>query len=369
MASLEFALHISDGNDLDKTCIKPRLITPLETFTKKCYTIRADGTKTDSVNAVRWLPINCPAVIVDHSTRGSESLHELSLCIRSLRILEKERMVPLFICLSLVDLSFSSDILSELCRLAYTNGVDAILLSNTDSAEFLQQIREKHLGLRGRRIKLLLEGVGRFNDAVRVADGVVASDLMELSVACDIILRHKILLTRKASQSHAIKVDLLIGDREEPSTPATTVPSSPVVPSVMPQMVVGSRNFLLNELSKFLSDASRLIIALSDDGASVAELSAQFRTSWGSRRTPPILGLSASESTCRLLGCMYGVIALQTQSFVSVETVVINAIDFAKRKRLVQEGDEVIIVTQPPPVTASTNETCFEGVVLKRTVA
>ena len=66
------------------------------------------------------------------------------------------------------------------------------------------------------------------------------------------------------------------------------------------------------------------------------------------------------------MGCLYGVIPLQTASFVSIDTVVMNALSFAKERKLIQDGDEVIVVLQPPQVTASTNEMCFEGIVQKR---
>ena len=370
MSSVEFALHISGSGDLESTSVKPRLPVSPEAYLKRCAVVTAEGARFEPGTVMQRFDPHSRAIIIEHASSDAEAMLDMTSSIRVLRQWEKERRIPIFIILSLVNFgSPTSDVFLTMCRLAYTTGVDGILLSGDVSAPALSEVREKALGLRGRRIKIILNDVSNFSASVQAADGVIAGQEMESYTARDILSRLKLVFARSACRVDSLKADALIAPLDERGTPATTVPSSPLISQVTPQVPSGPRNFLLNEVNKFLSPASRLIIALSEDGESVRELSVQFRLSGTSRLTPPVLGLSASESTCRFMGCFYGVIPLQTQSFVSINTVVMNAIEFAKEQGMVQAGDEVIVVTQPPPVTASTNEMCFEGVVQKRTVS
>ena len=367
MSSLEFALHITGSDDLDSTSIKPRLPVSSEAYLKRCAVVAAEGARFDTGNVMQQFDPLSRAIIIEHKTCVQEALLDLASIIRVLRQHEKERRVPIFIILSLLHIEdITSEPFMTMSRLAYSSGVDAICLFGAISSSEVAEVREKALGLRGRRIRIILNDVGKFSDSVQAADGVIAGEGLESYMARDIISRMKLVFTRNQSKAYSLKADGVLAPLEERGTPATTVPSSPLISQVSP---TGPRSFLLNEVKKFLITGTRLIIALSEDGDSVRELSAQFRLQASTRLPPPIIGLSASESTCRFMGCFFGVIPLQTQSFVSINTVVMNAIEFAKEQNMVQPGDEVIVVTQPPPVTASTNEMCFEGVVHKRTVS
>lgn len=370
MSSVEFALHVAGLEDLEGTSVKPRLPIAPDTYLKRCAVVSVTGARLDVNTILQRFDPNLRAIIIELTGRDEESMQDTSVAVRALRQLEKDRRAPLFITLSLLHAgNISSDSFAAMCRLAYMSGVDGILIRGDVSPSDVSEVREKALGLRGRRIKIILNDVSRFTESVKVADGIIATGEMDSTDARSILSRMKLLLTRSVTKTDLLKADALIVSLEEGATPATTEPSSPVISQVTPQTSSLPRNFLLNEVRKFLSPGSRLIIALSEDGDSVRELSVQFRLSSTHRITPPILGLSASESTCRYMGLFYGVIPLQTQSFVSVNTVVMNAIEFAKDQGMVQPGDEVVVVTQPPPVTASTNEMCFEGVVQKRTVS
>ena len=372
MSSIEFSLHVSGAEDFDSTpCKLPLPLIP-GAYLKKCGFLRADGARIDAAGIIQQLDSSCQAVTICHSGVDDDACADLAALVRGLRAFEKERTVPLFIILSLTERSFPiDDSFMRMCKLAYTSGIDAILVAFVDSSSIIHDIKEKALGLRGRRVKIIVDNVVKVSDAVQAADGIIAAPLMEAHVGREVLMRQKLLFTRTIDRAISLKADAIIvsGGPQEIGTPATTVPSSPLMPGVVPPIAPGARNFLFNELHKYLSNSTRLIIALSEDGTSVSELSSQYRTLATSRRMPPILGLSASESTCRYMGCLHGVIPLQTQSFVSVNTVVTHAIEYAKGIKIIQDGDEIVVVMQPPPVTASTNEMCFEGVVQKRFVA
>jgi hypothetical protein len=371
MSSIEFSLHVAGADDLDSTPCKPPLPIISEAYLKTCGILRADGASIDSEGIINQLESSSRSVIVSHSATSEDARNDISALVRGLRAFEKERTIPLFIVLSLVDMKFPiDDSFMSMCRLAYMAGVDAILIKGVDSSALIQEIRDKALGMRGRRIKIILDDVSKVSDTIQAVDGIIAAPYMESYVARELLTRQKLIFTRSSDRATSLKADVLISSGpQEAGTPSTTVPSSPLISSAMPVLASGFRNFLFNELQKYLTNSCRLIIALSEDGASVSELSSQFRTLATTRRMPPILGLSASESTCRYMGCLFGVIPLQTQSFISVSTVVLHAITHAKEMKIVQDGDEIIVVMQPPPVTASTNEMCFEGVVQKRFVA
>jgi hypothetical protein len=361
----EFSLNITGTDDLDSTPRKPALPIPADTMLKRAMIISA-ADASGHPDSIRAKIIGEPkAVILTHDAEDRNIEADYSDAIRVLRAIEKEQRSAILIALSMTCKSDRvDDDIMNLCRLAYTSGVDAILVSGGISAEMIQEIRTKALGLRGRRLKILLDNVSEVNEAVKLADGLIASSQMNSDSAREILRRQKLLLTRRMDQTDMLRADMLIYPVDEATTPATTVPSSPVLGAVSPTSGL-LRSLLMNELGKFLTSSSRLIIALSEEGASVGEMSSQDRIS-GNRRLPPIVGLSASESSCRFMGCLYGVIPLQTASFVSIDTVVMNALSFAKERKLIQDGDEVIVVLQPPQVTASTNEMCFEGIVQKR---
>jgi hypothetical protein len=287
--------------------------------------------------------------------------------ISSVRKHEKESREATFVVLSLLDMyGFNSESFTNMCRFVYMNGFDAILINASATVDDIRTIRKNALGLRGRRVKIIVEGCSD-RGVIHECDGVVLTrDCgFDASFCGELLSRQKLLFTKDPNITDSCMVDILISSTAEGVTPATTVPSTPLVTSarVVPSV---TRSFLFKEMMKFVTPSTRLIISLSDDGSAVAEISAVSRIQ--KTQLPPILGLSASESVTRYMTCLYGVIPLQTQSFISVGSVVKNAIEYAVERGYVSSNDQVVVVTQPPPVTASTNETCFEGVVFSQTV-
>ena len=287
--------------------------------------------------------------------------------IGSIRKEEKNSRNAMFVVLSLVDISgFSSESFTNMCRFVYMNGFDAILINASATTDDIRSIRKNALGLRGRRVKIIVDGCSD-RDIIQECDGVVLTrdSGFDSSFCGELLSRQKLLFTKDPNMTDSCMVDIFISSTTEGVTPATTVPSTPLVTSARVQPHV-TRSFLFKEMMKFVTPSTRLIISLSDDGSAVAEISAVSRIN--KTTIPPILGLSASESVTRYMTCLYGVIPLQTQSFISVGSVVKNAIEYAVERGYVASNDQVVVVTQPPPVTASTNETCFEGVVFSQTV-
>ena len=298
------------------------------------------------------------AVILTHRALNDFNTNVASALLE-LRKIEKESKKPIFTILSLTHMSGKSeeDIL-DACKLVYSSGFDGILVAapEKDADEYIRFIRSEALGQRGRRVKILIDDFKRGVCSICEIDGAIIRSDLE---SADLLARQKLVFTSSREVADFGKVDVLVSPTEELLTPATSEPSSP-------QSTYLAKNFLMNEVLKFLVPSTRLIIALSDEGQSVSELSVQSRLI--GRRLPMIMGLSAAESVCRYMGCLYGVVALQTPSFISVSSVVKNAIDCARERGLVEAGDQVLVVLHPPPVTASTNETCFDGVVQSRVV-
>ena len=360
MASeVEFTLQISGIDDLDAPPPKPALPIPSSAFLKRCLEVSVDQIfgATDVSTSLNFADYR--AVILTSSSGQALCSERISDVIRRIRASERELQSSIFVILSLVHVtSFVCDSFANQCRVAYSNGCDAILIQGVDSAATVREIREKSLGLRGRRVRIMLNDESALTEAAKAADGIIMVPTFPAHEAVEALSRQKILLTRACGASDLLRADMLVCPHEENMTPQTTVPSTPVE-------ALNVKSFLFKELLQFTTLATRLIVCLSDDGASASELSVQMRLAapW---RLPPVLGLSASESTCRFMGCLFGVLPLQTPSFVSVNAVVANAVSFAKERGLIQSGDEIVIVLQPPAVTASTNQSCFEGVVQRR---
>ena len=334
---------------------------------KKAATISTDGVR-DEVGIIRpFLTDDISAVLLVHSGNLSTINADTCSAIEEVRRFEKGTRKPIFAILSLVHVgSYVDEAFAGLCKMVYTNGIDAILLGNLDSVDTIKSIKMHALGLRGRRVKILLDNVDRLTDTIDHVDGLIATGEFESVWAQDALMKQKLLFTRNPALTDSLNVDVVISPHDESCTPPTTVPSSPVSMQRVRSLSTG-RSYLYAELVKFMTPLTRLIVALSDDGASAAELSVQSRL-LAKSRFPLILGLSASESSCRYMGCLYGVVPLQMQSFISINSVVLNAIAFAKERGLVEKGDEMVIVLQPPTVSASTNQSCFDGVVQKRLV-
>lgn len=351
--------------------LKPSLAPSFNLYVKKVSQVRVDVESLRPGGIEALLDPDSASAILAHAGKDESFVSDIAGAVGEIRRIEKERRRGIFVILSLVNVAdYTSEAFVNVCKLVYTNGIDGILVRGALTIDPFRFIRDKALGLRGRRVKILLDDVSQISEVVGAVDGVVISRDMNEASACqrlgsDLLSRQSMIWVRNMVQTDNAKADAGIAsvEHEDLSTPPTTVPSSPISGSVSRS---SSRSFLFRELTKFVSRSTRLIIVLSDDGMSAWELSVESRKT--STRLPPILGLSASESTCRYMGCMYGVVPMQTQSFVSVNAVVLNAVAFAKDNGLVQEGDEVVVVTQSPPVTASTNESCFEGVVQLRTV-
>lgn len=345
---------------------KPRMI-PVNPYLKRASVLNtvADPCITDSCETSNILVLSHA---LNESFEKDNGRH-----INAIRKADNEARVSTFVVVSLVDVrDFLSEAFTNACRFVYMNGCDAILINASVRIDDVRSIRKNALGLRGRRVKILVDG-NAAREVSNECDGVfVARDSgFDASICSELLGRQKLLFTRDVNLTDSCMVDILVTSPEEEmsfaTTPATTVPSTPLVTSARVGTTAPLRSFLFKELMKFVTPSTRLIISLSDDGAAVAELSAVSRIQ--KCQIPPILGLSASESVTRYMTCLYGVIPLQTQSFISVASVVKNAIEFALDRSLIQVNDQVVVVTQPPPVTASTNESCFEGVVFSQTVA
>lgn len=293
---------------------------------------------------------------------GEEMLRGL---VSEIRKAEQEHEKPILVVLSLLksEIAFDTQAFRGICKFTYMTGFDAILV-RAFQPEQVEYVRDECFGLRGRRVKIFVDNAKDMS-VVQASDGVFVDDSFSSSVCAEILRRQKLLFTYFASMTDIGRTDVLVYPNIGGISPPTTEPSTPVGAALSPSSVI--KSFLFNELLKFLSpSSSRLIIAFSDDGSSAAELSAQSRSQ--KRRIPPILALTASESVWRYMGCLYGVIPLRMQSFVSVPTVINQALLHAKSMGLVEPGDMVAIVLNAPPVTASTNETCFEGIVQTRRV-
>ena len=328
------------------------------------YLKRAAAVETDSELDIRSVCEDSSVLIFTHAQDESFE-KDNTQHITAVRRIEKESRTPLFVILSVIESrDFKSESFSNMCRFVYMNGFDAILINASAKIDDVRWIRKNALGLRGRRVKIIVDGSSN-RDLIQECDGVVLTreSGFDSTVCGEILGRQKLLFTMDTTITDSCMVDILVSS---PSlmTPATTVPSTPLVTSA--RIPPTSRSFLFKEMMKFVTPSTRLIISLSDDGSAVAEISAVSRIQ--KTQIPPILGLSASESVTRYMACLYGVIPLQTQSFISVASVVKNAIEYAVDRGYVSTNDQVVVVTQPPPVTASTNETCFEGVVFSQSV-
>ena len=231
----EFSLNISGTDDLDSTPRKPALPIPVDTMLKRA-TIISSTNACCHPDSIRTKIIGEPkAVILTHEAANQNIESDYSEAIRVVRAVEKEKRSAILIILSITcKIDRVGDEIMNLCRLAYTSGVDAILVSGIISADAVQEIRAKALGLRGRRVKILLDNVSEVNEAVKLADGVIASSQMNSDSAREILRRQKLLLTRRMDQTDMLRADMLIYPVDEATTPATTVPSSPVLGAVSP---------------------------------------------------------------------------------------------------------------------------------------
>ena len=326
-------------------------------FLKRAYLVDANGYREKASNIQTYYITGTSALILTHSYNEHFDA-DLYQVIHHARSLEKQNHTPLFVLLALTEVTkFNVDEFRNACKFAYTAGIDGILV-HAHSADAIKYIRADCLGLRGRRTKIFVESCKDIA-TIQESDGVLIDSTFDPSFCSEILSRRMILFTRDPALTDHLNVDLLVSPYDSSTCP-TTMPSTPT------STRSSSRSFLFAALLKRLRPSTKLIIALSEDGHSVVELSTHSRIS--KTRIPVILGLSASESVARFINCVYGVVPLQTQSFISVQSVIRNAMDFAKNKGLVNIGDEVVVVMHPPPVTASTNESCFEGIVQSRIV-
>jgi hypothetical protein len=360
----EFTLNVSGTDDLMSPQEKPVVPINQGLYIKKAIVIPVDGVGSDHQGVS--LSLDSPVVILQHPAGDLNMNADVQTAVSQVRAFEKETRRSIFVAISFshVD-NYVSECFSELCRMVFMMGIDGIILKNVSEPDVIKHVRSVSLGLRGRRVRILLDGVSKYTDVIDHADGVILASEVDPSSITEMLSGQKLILTRDPSLTDSLKVDILISPFEM-STPPTSVPSSPLSSS-RPRSFNASKSFLYAELIKFMSPATKLIIAFSDDASTASELSCQSRI-MAKSRFPPILGMSASESSVRFMGCLFGVVPLQTQSFISIDAVVLNALAFAKERGFVQVGDEVVVVTQPPPVTASTNQTCFEGTVSKRIV-
>jgi hypothetical protein len=354
--------------------VKPT-VTTTNSFSKYAATIETDGIYNDSSALANFLGMNYSAAIFAHAANVSFR-SDNTFALAEVRKIEKEYGSPVFTILELPQSSvFQSSEFQDLCKYVYSSGFDAILIRASafpdveTGIETVRFIRNTALGLRGRRVKIFIENCPEI-DIIQECDGVVMRKDCNPMLSADILMKQKLLIGNCGNMTDVFLAPIVTATSQAVDmssvTPLTTVPSSPAATrsiSSSSSTTTPRKSFLFRELLKFLRPSqTRLIVCLSDDGLSASELSVQSRI-FGVSSLPPILALSASESVARYMACLYGIIPLQTQSFISVATVVKNATEFAKAKGLVRNGDHVVVVTQPPPVTASTNESCFEGVV------
>ena len=366
-AEVEFTMNVSGSDEMLTPALKPVVPSFSDSYLKKAISVSCENARSD-VDLVRsFLSLDSSAVILTHAAKDETFAPDVFSALTTVRNFEKETRSSILVIISLTHVaSYTDEAFSGLCRFVYTNGIDGILIKEVDSTDTIKHIRTVCLGMRGRRVRIILDGVSKMSNFVDHVDGIVVSSGFDTASVTEVLARQKLIFTRDPALTDSHKADLLVTPHEESSTPPTTVPSSPVSTSRV-RSFSANRSFLYNELIKYMTPRTKLIISLSDDGSTASELSSQTRT-LASSRFPPILGLSASESSVRIMGCLYGVIPLQTQSFISIDSVVTHAIAFAKERGLVEAGNEVVVVTQPPLVTASTNQSCFEGVVSKRAV-
>lgn len=371
-AETESIIRARSTEEVPSPETKPSVFESFNSYVKKACVVRVEEATQRPGSIEALLDLECASAILVHAGREDSYVSDVSLAVAEVRRFEKEKRRSIFLVLSVVDIGdYTSEGFVSLCKLVYTSGIDAILVRGALKLDPFRFIRDKALGLRGRRVKILLDDVSQISEVVGAVDGVVIGSHVDSAsqLGTELLSQHKMVWVRDSLQTDSVKADavIFIRDKISQTTPPTTVPSSPV--SSVSGLLIPSRrprSFLFRELIKNISQSIRVIIALSDDGMSAWEMSIESRLH--KTRIPLILGLSASESTCRFMGCLYGVIPLQTQSFISINTVVQNALCYAKDHCLVEQGDEVLLVTQPPPVTASTNESCFEGVVQRRIV-
>lgn len=335
----------------------------LGSFMKRAQIISFDQVQTGSVAVGEAIAnLNTSAIFLEYMSAhvGEESLRDVISVVRNT---ERESGKPILVVLSLLKsgVALDSDEFREVCKVTYMVGLDAILV-RVSGPEQVQYIRDECLGLRGRRVKVFSDGTKDMG-VIQASDGVFVDDSFSASTCAEILRRQKLLFTSFVSMTDLGKPDVLVYPFDGALTPPTTEPSTPIGSMSRPL----PKSFLFNELLKCVSSVPiKLVIAFSDDGASAAEISTQCRLR--KQRIPPVLALTASESVSRYMGCLYGVIPLRMQSFVSVPTVISQALRYAKERGLVRVGESVAVVLNAPAVTASTNETCFEGVVQTRTV-
>ena len=331
------------GTSIKASCVN------LGTHIQKAVSIDVSTFSLSHASLTSSLDSSTRAVVLSHSD-GDNFEQDMTHAISEIRRYEKLHRSPLFVVLSVTGVSFCEEAFLKIGKLVCLTGFDGLLISTPPSVEFIEFIRLQALGLRGRRVKLLVHENCEWLDLV---DGIV---VVFGALIPRLLAKQKMIFTSDPSLTH--NADVLLSPHTDSGTPPTSVPPSPISGH--------GRSFLLREVAKKLTPATRLIVALSDEGTSVCELSTQGRLA--AMKLPTILGLSAAESTCRYMGCLFGVLALQTASFISVQSVVANAIEHAKERGLISTGDEILIVLQPPPVTASTNESCFEGIVQTKIV-
>jgi hypothetical protein len=360
MACIEFQVdrqaEESNSKTLNLQCRS--FIKRAEVLDPVVITAHGDGSPLARVKSMK-----ASAFIFEYMS-VKERLDQFLPRLSILRTSERGGESPALAVLSLLNaaLNLRSDEVNQICKFTYMNGLDAILL-RASSPEDVQYMRDTFLGLRGRRVKLFVEGTKNMS-IIQASDGVFVDNTFDSTLCRQILKRGKLIFTSDPSLTDACNVDVLVYPTQESSTPPTTEPSTPTDRSTTS---LSPRSYLFSELLKFIDPSStQLVIALADDGSTAIELSVQSRLQ--KTRIPLILALTASESVYGYMGCLYGVVPLRMQSFVSVSTVISNAIDHAKERGLVKSGDAVAVVLVPPPVTASTNERCFEGVVQSRLV-
>jgi len=284
---------------------------------------------------------------------------------------------------------------ADLLQFGIPQGVDFVAASFVQSKEDVELIR-KTLGLRGRSIKIISkieneEGLKNFDEIVQASDGIMVArgDLgMEIPPE-KVFLAQKMMIHKcnvygkfvvTATQMLESMVDLPRPTRAEASDVANSVLdgtdcvmlSGETANGAFPAGAVTVMRKICEEVEQSLDyqatfehirhatlykfgDMSSvesictsavktslecdgpLIVALTETGHT-ARLLAKYRPKC------PILAVTASESVCRQLCSVRGVVPMLTASFVGTDSVIQKAVARAKEEKLVMPGQSVVAV-------------------------
>jgi len=285
--------------------------------------------------------------------------------------------------------------INDLQQFGIPQGVDFIAASFVQSAEDVQFIR-KTLGVRGRNIKIISkieneEGLKNFDEIVEASDAIMVArgDLgMEIPPE-KVFLAQKMMIAKcnlagkpvvTATQMLESMVNAPRPTRAEASDVANAVLdgtdcvmlSGETAGGAFPLNAVTIMRRVCEQAEKAIhyeslyltmrvstlehdksmppveSICSSAVKATIDSGCplivALTETGHTARAIAKYRPRAPILAISASETTCRQLQCVRGVVPMLTASFVGTDSVISKALAKAKADGMVKTGDMVVAV-------------------------